>query len=68
MKGEVKGEGEGKENTSIFPTPSPPTFPKTNMMANSKMAANLRSRAPKRLHCRLFSLLLGFSLAPKVFL
>ena len=24
-----------------------------DMAANSKMAANLRSRAPKRLHCRL---------------
>ena len=26
MKGELKGEGEGKE--IFFPTPSPPTFPK----------------------------------------
>ena len=25
----------------------------SNMAANSKMVANLRSRAPKRLHCRL---------------
>ena len=52
MKGEVKGEGKEKY---IFPHPLPTHFSQTNMAANSKMAANLRSRAPKHLGCRLFS-------------
>ena len=46
MKREVKGEGEGKEKYFHFSPPLPTYFSQTNMAANSKMAANLRSLRP----------------------
>ena len=41
------GRGRGRKNmlSSIFPHPLPTHFFQVNMLANSNMAANLRSRA-----------------------